>query len=147
MAGMGELVAALRGEAHPAPEAARALETFAPPSGLAADLADVRGQLVARRALEIAAAGGHHLLFVGPPGSGKTMLAQRLPGLLPPLEQHIALEATMVHSAAGVRLPANSLVRRAPFRAPHHSSSMVSLVGGGTSNLRPGEISIAHGGV
>ncbi|MFM2076549.1 MAG: hypothetical protein RJA49_439, partial [Actinomycetota bacterium] len=111
------------------------------------DLADVRGQQLARQALELAAAGGHHLLLVGPPGSGKTMLAQRLPGLLPPLAPDVALEATMVHSAAGVRLPAGGLVRVSPFRAPHHSSSMVSLVGGGSTSLRPGEISLAHGGV
>ena len=111
------------------------------------DLADVRGQPLARLGLEVAAAGGHHMLLVGPPGSGKTMLAQRMAGLLPPLEPAVALEATMVHSAAGVRLPAGGLVRRAPFRAPHHSSSMVSLVGGGSTSLRPGEISLAHGGV
>lgn len=111
------------------------------------DLGDVRGQRMARMGLEVAAAGGHHLLLVGPPGSGKTMLAQRIPGLLPALEPAVALEATMVHSAAGVRLPAGGLVRRAPFRAPHHSSSMVSLVGGGSTSLRPGEISLAHGGV
>jgi len=111
------------------------------------DLADVSGQAAARTALEVAAAGGHHLLLVGPPGSGKTMLAQRLPGLLPPLDAVVALEATMVHSAAGIRLPPGGLVRLPPFRAPHHSSSMVSLVGGGGTTLRPGEISLAHGGV
>ena len=87
------------------------------------------------------------MLLVGPPGSGKTMLAQRIPGLLPALEPDVSLQATMVHSAAGVRLPAGGLVRRAPFRAPHHSSSMVSLVGGGSTSLRPGAISLSHGGV
>ena len=111
------------------------------------DLADVRGQESARLGLEVAAAGGHHMLLVGPPGSGKTMLAQRIPGLLPMLDPVMSLEATMVHSAAGVRLPAGGMVQRAPFRAPHHSSSMVALVGGGSTSLRPGEISLAHGGV
>ena len=111
------------------------------------DLADVHGQPLARQALEIAAAGGHHMLFVGPPGSGKTMLAARLPGLLPDLDRSGALQATMVYSAAGERLPAGGLVTRPPFRAPHHTSSMVSLVGGGSHSLRPGEISLAHRGV
>ncbi len=111
------------------------------------DLADVRGQAVARLGLEVAAAGGHHMLLVGPPGSGKTMLAQRIPGLLPLLDPEMSLQATMVHSAAGVRLPSGGMVQRAPFRAPHHSSSMVALVGGGSTSLRPGEISLAHGGV
>lgn len=111
------------------------------------DLADVRGQHQARLALEVAAAGGHHLLFVGSPGSGKTMLAERLPGLLPELDHETALETTMIHSAAGVTLPAAGLVTRPPFRAPHHTSSIGSLVGGGSHRLRPGEISLAHGGV
>jgi magnesium chelatase family protein len=110
------------------------------------DLAEVRGQAVARHALAVAAAGGHHLLLVGPPGAGKTMLAQRLPGLLPPLSPRAALEATVVHSAAGMALP-HGLVIRPPLRAPHHTASIVSLVGGGTAAMRPGEISLAHGGV
>jgi magnesium chelatase family protein len=111
------------------------------------DLADVKGQPHARLALEIAAAGGHHLMFVGAPGAGKTMLARRLPGLLPDLDPDVALQTTMVHSAAGVVLPPGGLVQRPPFRAPHHTSSVGSLVGGGSHQLRPGEISLSHGGV
>lgn len=111
------------------------------------DLADVRGQRLGRQALEVAAAGGHHLLFVGPPGAGKTMLARRLPGLLPPLRSEAALEVTRIHSAAGLALPHDVLVRRPPFRAPHHSASKVSLIGGGTALMRPGEVSCASHGV
>jgi magnesium chelatase family protein len=110
------------------------------------DLRDVRGQRLGRRAVEVAAAGGHHILFIGPPGSGKTMLASRLAPLLPPLRSAEALETTRVHSTAGFSL-SGDLVRRSPFRAPHHGASDVSVIGGGTSWMRPGEISLAHNGV
>lgn len=111
------------------------------------DLADVRGQAAARRALEIAAAGGHHLLMVGPPGAGKTMLARRLPGILPPLDPAQSLAVTKIHSAAGLALPAHGLVAHPPFRDPHHSTTMVALIGGGAPTLRPGEVSCASHGV
>jgi len=111
-----------------------------------ADLKDVKGQCHARRALEIAAAGGHNLIFVGPPGSGKTMLARRLPGILPPLSFEEALEVTQIHSVAGLLKNRGSLVSDRPFRSPHHSASGPSLVGGG-SFPRPGEISLAHRGI
>ncbi|MGK7889955.1 MAG: YifB family Mg chelatase-like AAA ATPase [Leptolyngbyaceae cyanobacterium] len=110
------------------------------------DLQDVKGQAQARRALEIAAAGGHNLIFVGPPGSGKTMLARRLPGILPPLSFTEALEVTQIHSVAGMLKEKGSLVSDRPFRSPHHSASGPSLVGGG-SYPRPGEISLSHRGV
>ena len=116
-----------------------------PPPG--PDLADVVGQPFGRRALEVAAAGGHNLLLCGPPGAGKTMLARRLPGLLPPLDRAVAVVATRVHSAAGEPLPPTGLLDRPPFRAPHHGASMAALVGGGSVRLRPGEVALAHGGV
>jgi len=138
------LVPALRGEIDwpdlPPPR----LPAAPPPEP---DLADVRGQPAARSALEVAAAGGHHLLMVGPPGAGKSMLARRLPGLLPDLPRDRAMEATRIHSAAGLHLPGDGLLRRPPFRSPHHSASAVSLVGGGTHAIHPGEISLASGGV
>jgi magnesium chelatase family protein len=110
------------------------------------DLKDVKGQAQARRALEIAAAGGHNLIFVGPPGSGKTMLARRLPGILPPLSFTEALEVTQIHSVAGLLKNKGGLVSDRPFRSPHHSASGPALVGGG-SFPRPGEISLAHRGI
>lgn len=109
------------------------------------DLADVGGQLEARWALEVAAAGRHHLSFTGPPGVGKTMLASRLPGILPPLTDAEALEVSAVHSLAGI--PLDGLVRVPPFADPHHGASMVALVGGGSRIIRPGAISLAHRGV
>ncbi len=110
------------------------------------DLSQVRGQQVARRALEIAAAGGHNLLLIGVPGSGKTLMARCLPGLLPEMSQEEAFETTRIHSAAGVLKPGSGLITQRPFRSPHHSASLASLVGGG-ANARPGEVSLAHNGV
>jgi magnesium chelatase family protein len=110
------------------------------------DLADLRGQAFARRAMEVAAAGGHNLLMIGPPGAGKTMLARRMPGVLPSLSFDEALEATSIHSVAGQIPPGGGLLSDRPFRAPHHTISDVALVGGG-SQPRPGEVSLAHHGV
>ena len=118
----------------------------APPGDHAVDLADLRGQAFARRALEVAAAGGHNLLMVGPPGAGKTMLARRLPTILPPLLFDEALEATAIHSVAGLIPVGAGLLADRPFRAPHHTISDAALVGGG-SQPRPGEVSLAHHGV
>jgi magnesium chelatase family protein len=122
------------------PVAKLADDTFSAP-----DLKDVKGQETAKRAIEIAAAGGHNMLMIGPPGAGKSMLAQRLPGLLPPLDAREALEISMVQSLAG-ELPGGTISRRRPFRSPHHSASMAALVGGGL-RVKPGEVSLAHLGV
>jgi magnesium chelatase family protein len=139
---LAEAVAYLRGDGEP--------PAFVAPNGrarlAALDLADVRGQERARRALELAAAGRHNMLLGGPPGIGKTMLARRLPGVLPPLEESAALEVTRIHSVAGLVDPEHPLVAEPPFRAPHHSASTAAIVGGGP-RLRPGEASLAHRGV
>ena len=142
VAHVGEAVAYLRGEQDIQPTSS----LDAPPPLDLPDLADVRGQERGRRALEIAAAGGHNLLLAGPPGTGKTMLARRLPGILPTLSRAEALEVTRIHSVAGLLRPERPLLTVPPFRAPHHSASTAAIVGGGTSP-RPGEASLAHRGV
>lgn len=123
---------------QPVPELAEEVEGYL-------DLADVKGQETAKRALEITAAGGHNLLMIGPPGAGKSLLAQRLPGLLPALDAREALEVSMIRSVAG-ELKGKRLSKRRPFRDPHHSASLPALVGGG-AKARPGEVSLAHHGV
>lgn len=140
---LAELIAFLRGEGElPSADLPRPRREPAGP-----DLRDVVGQVVGRRAVEVAAAGGHHLLLAGPPGSGKTMLAERLPGVLPPLDVAEALEVSAVHSVAGL-LPADApLLRRPPYQAPHHSASAAALVGGGSGYARPGAASLSHRGV
>jgi magnesium chelatase family protein len=140
---LAEAASYLRGEWQPEP--CDPPDELPLPEGLP-DLADVRGQERARRALELAAAGGHNLLLGGPPGTGKTMLARRLPGILPPLTRDEALEVTRIHSVAGLLPPGRPLVTAPPFRGPHHTASAPAIVGGG-SGPRPGEASLAHNGV
>ncbi|GAB4100279.1 YifB family Mg chelatase-like AAA ATPase [Sinomonas halotolerans] len=128
--------------AGPAPSPAQGPGTLSAP-----DLRDVAGQSEARAALEVAAAGGHHLLFVGPPGAGKTMLAERLPGILPDLDDEAAMEVTAIHSLSGDPRGARELIRRPPFENPHHTASAPAIIGGGSGVPRPGAASRAHRGV
>lgn len=141
---LGEVVACLAGLA-PWPDNPAA--DHDPVAASPPDLADVAGHPFARQALEIAAAGGHNLLMVGPPGTGKSMLARRLPGIMPDLDPETALVTSRVHSVAGLPLPRAGLLAVPPFRAPHHSATMTSLIGGGSGRFRPGEVSCSHGGV
>ncbi len=143
VASLADAVTALN---HPSSVRAPAAAPPSPVSVIVPDLSDVRGQLLARRALEIACAGGHNLLLVGPPGAGKTMMARCIPGILPPLTFDEAIEVTTVHSVAGILSSGAGLIGSRPFRAPHHTVSNIALVGGGT-HPRPGEVSLAHCGV
>ena len=144
-----EVIAWLRGEiAAPEPQlGANDATTVRSAAGPGPDLGDIVGQGTARRALEVCAAGAHHIFLAGPPGAGKTMLAERLPGILPELDDDDALEVTAVHSVAGILPAGGALIRLPPFQAPHHTASMAALVGGGSGTPRAGAISMAHRGV
>ncbi len=146
---LGQVIAVARGKAR-LPEPLSTMDAHALPAGPdgdGLDLSDVVGQSRGRFALELAAAGGHHLALFGPPGAGKTMLAQRLPSILPPLDDEAALEVTAIHSVAGLLPATPRLIRRPPFQAPHHTASTAALVGGGSGLARPGAVSLAHRGV
>lgn len=143
---LAQVVNHLKGKEHISAQVQRGYDEILSEAHCAVDLSQVQGQLGARRALEVAAAGGHNMLMIGVPGSGKTMLARCLPGILPPLTFDEALETTRIHSIAGKLLPGQGLMVTRPFCAPHHSASVASLIGGGTQ-AKPGEVSMAHNGV
>ncbi len=133
-------------EIHPAPHSVNAAESDSETGSYSEDFSDVRGQSHVKRALEIAAAGGHNIIMIGAPGSGKTMLARRMPSIMPPMTLDEALETTKIHSVAGKLGARRGLLHERPFRAPHHLTSQVALIGGG-SNPQPGEVSMAHNGI